>query len=329
MKCVITSMADTAKRAVDQIRQATVEARVVAAWYERNPTKVYLAPGFEHLRGCDLDPHDVAALLGRADGNAFISNHKLRKHNGRVCFADFEAKILAMLPPDFPEFDKKTGLAYSGALFVVLKHQFRATPPIRCMIERVSHSHISDGFGARVEHGITSLFERMGLKTPNGPPIRVATHQFRHLLNTMAQKGGASQLDIARWSGRKDVSQNAVYDHESAGELLARVRAMVGDENGIFGLPAEIRVNAPMTREDYARIVAPAAHTTEIGYCLHDFASAPCQLHMDCLRCEEHYCVKGNRHKTEVVRRQLTEARELLAKAKAGMADEEWGAVVG
>jgi len=129
------------------------------------------------------------------------------------------------------------------------------------MIERVTHGQVADGFGARVEHGITSLFDRMGFKEPDGTPIRVTSHQFRHLLNTMAQKGGATQFDIARWSGRKDFSQNTAYDHESAGELLARVQAMVCDDTGIFGLPAEIRINEPKTREEYGRMVAPAHRT--------------------------------------------------------------------
>src|SRR5271157_3354338 len=103
-----------------------------------------------------------------------------------------------MLPPDFPVFDRVSGTPYSKALFVILKHQFGHTRPIGCMIERVNRNHVADGFGASVERGTTSLFDRMGFKEPDGTPIFVTTHQFRHLLNTMAQKGGATQFDIAR-----------------------------------------------------------------------------------------------------------------------------------
>ncbi len=177
------------------------------------------------------------------------------------------------------------------------------------MIERVSLNHVAHGFGAYVERGNTSLFDRMGFKEADGTPIFVTSHQFRHLLNTMAQKGGAAQFDIARWSGRKDFSQNTPYDHESASELLARVQAIVGDDTGIFGLPAEIRINEPKTREEYGRIVAPTAHTTEIGFCLHDFSGSPCELHLDCLRCTEHVCVKGNCHKGADSVRSMPKAR--------------------
>jgi hypothetical protein len=327
VKWVIPSMAGVAKRAVDKIRSATAQARTVAAWYEQNPGTLYLAPDFEHLRGQDLELEELAALLSRRAAYPFCTKYKLRLRNGRVRFAEAEAAILSMLPADFPVFDRKSGTSYSKALCVVLKHQFRDTPPIGCMIERVSFNHVADGFGSGVAQGrSTSLFDRMGFKQPDGTSIRVTSHQFRHLLNTMAQKGGATQFDIARWSGRKDFSQNTAYDHESAGELLARVQAIVGDDTGIFGLPIEIRINEPKTREEYGRMVAPTAHTTEIGFCLHDFSGSPCELHLDCLRCTEHVCVKGNRHKTEVVRRQLVEARAFLTKAEKGMTAEAWGA---
>ena len=326
VKWVIPSMADIAKRAVDKIRLATAHARNIALWYEQNPGNLYLPPGFEHLRGRDLELEELAALLGRTESSQFCQKYKLRPRKGRVRFARAEAAILTMLPPDFPVFDRVSSTPYSKALFVVLKRQFGNTRPSGCMIERVSLNHVAHGFGAHVERGGTSLFDRMGFKEADGTPIFVTSHQFRHLLNTMAQKGGAAQFDIARWSGRKDFSQNTPYDHESAGELLARVQAIVGDDKGVFGLPAEIRINEPKTREEYGRIVAPTAHTTEIGFCLHDFSGSPCELHLDCLRCTEHVCVKGNRHKTGVVRRQLAEARALLAKAEKSMAAEAWGA---
>ncbi len=326
VKWVLPSMADIARRAVDKLRLATAQARNVAAWYEQNPADLYLAPDFEHLRGRDLDLEELAAMTGHTDGRKFCQKYKLRTRNGRVRFAEAEAAILRMLPPDFPVFDRVSGTPYSKALFVVLKRQFRYTSPSACMIERLSYDQVANGFGACFEWGRISLFDRMGFKEPDGTPISVTTHQFRHLLNTMAQKGGATQFDIARWSGRKDFSQNTAYDHESAGELLARVQAIVGDDTGIFGLPAQIRINEPKTREEYGRMVAPTAHTTEIGFCLHDFSGSPCELHRDCLRCTEHVCVKGNRHKTEVVRLQLAEARALLAKTEKSMSAEAWGA---
>ena len=326
VKWVIPSMVDVVRRAIVNIRRETDEARRVAAWYEANPGKLYLPNHLEYLRDRERIHVDELAKMLQIGGEGFCRNHRIKRSGGKAYFRDVEEKVLSLLPSDFPVFDRETGTSYSKALFVVLKNQFRVPSPMTCMIERVNHQHIADGFGAGVGRVTTSLFSRLGFTEADSSPIRVTTHQFRHMLNTMAQKGGATQFDIAKWSGRKDLSQNTIYDHESAGELLSRVQATVGDAGGLFGLPARIQINEPATREQYAQLVAPTAHTTEIGFCLHDFAASPCQLHMDCLRCTEHVCVKGNRHKTEVIRKRLTEARSLLAKAEDGMSAEAWGA---
>ena len=326
VKWVIPSMVDTVKRAIDKIRRATSQARTVATWYENNPGSLYLPPDFEHLRGRDLELDELSALTGISNSTSFCHRYKIRRNGPKVRFGDVEAAILARLPQDFPFFDRESDTPYSRALFIVLRGQFGETPPMQCMIERISHNQVADGFGSRVEYGVSSLFTRMGFEEPDGKPICIVSHMLRHMLNTMAQKGGASQIDIAKWSGRKDLSQNAAYDHESAGELLARVQTLVGDDNGLFGLPAQIRVNVPADREEYARHAALTAHTTELGFCLHDFAASPCELHMDCLRCTEHLCVKGNRQKTAAIRARLDEAQALLTRARHEMSAGAWGA---
>lgn len=45
------------------------------------------------------------------------------------------------------------------------------------------------------------------------------SHQIRHLINTLAQRSMLSEIQIAQWSGRRSVKQNAVYDHMSHDEL--------------------------------------------------------------------------------------------------------------
>lgn len=40
----------------------------------------------------------------------------------------------------------------------------------------------------------------------------------------MAQRGGMSQIEIARWSGRVEVKQNRVYDHMSEFEIVDILR---------------------------------------------------------------------------------------------------------
>ncbi|KGC61411.1 integrase family domain protein [Burkholderia pseudomallei] len=233
---------------------------------------------------------------------------------------------MGFLPSTFPVLEESTGLKYSEALMVVPKYNFHSKKATyTCVIEAVTIQHINDGLGARLEHGTSSVFDVFGLTEADGSPIRVTSHQFRHYLNTLAQAGGLSQLDIAKWSGRKDIRQNEAYDHVTADEMVATIRDAVGDASKAIG-PLSILPKHPLIRRDeFARLMIPTAHTTDIGYCVHDYTMAPCQVHLDCINCQEHVCIKGDETKASRLRRQLMEAEGLLAKAEAAVKDGYWG----
>lgn len=333
IKWIIPSMADVVRRALANIRRHTAQARRVARWYEENPTRLYLGERVRHLRSkALLTMEEVSAILGGGSSYNFCRSHRLRTrrdgHRVYVRFADLENVIIDLLPRGFPVLDRTTGLTYSESLFVVQRNQFRhnQAAPLACMIDRVEREQINTGLGARARIGIASLFSRLRLTEEDGSPIVLTSHKFRHYLNTLAQKGGLSQLDIAKWSGRASIRQNAAYDHESADELLEKVRATIGDEERWHGPLAELPKRLPLSHEEYARLAAPTAHITELGFCIHDFVMAPCQLHLDCVRCTEHICIKGDRKKTENVRGRLAEARELQRKAQQAAADQDFGA---
>jgi hypothetical protein len=243
-----------------------------------------------------------------------------------VRFADIEKAVLSMLPRGFPILDDATGLKYSEALFVVRRNELgtqRGT--YRCMLEAVTIGQINTRFGSRARHGFHSIFTRFGFTEPDGSPIKLTSHQFRHYLNTLAQLGGMSQLDIAKWSGRKDVRQNEVYDHVTPGVMLQRLRDAVGDDTQMFGPLAELPKRVMIRRDEFAQLVIPTAHTTDIGYCVHDYTSSPCQLHMDCIHCQDLVCIKGDEEKTALLRKRLQEARELLGRAEDARADGYYG----
>ncbi|MGE8451159.1 MAG: integrase, partial [Pseudomonadales bacterium] len=145
-------------------------------------------------------------------------------------------------------------------------------------------------------------------------------------LNTLAQAGGLSQLDIAKWSGRVNVSQNRAYDHQSDRDVLALVRQAVGGEQHSTGDLARLHKSMLIPRDEFARLKVPTAHTTEFGYCIHDFTMLPCQLHQDCLNCDEQICIKGDAVREANLRRHRDETRMLLAAAEAAVAEESAGA---
>ena len=85
-----------------------------------------------------------------------------------------------------------------------------------------------------------SIFDRNGYKSSDGTNLRIRTHQFRHLLNTYSQRGGLSQLYIAKWSGRVNVAQNRVYNHMSDYELVDKAKSFDLDKSK-FGPNTKIK----------------------------------------------------------------------------------------
>jgi hypothetical protein len=337
VKWIVPSMAGVVEEALRKIRALTDEARDVARWYEANPTRLYLTENTEHFRSQEwLRYEEVAEIIfaDSVDASAAVDwrkrNEVPRETRGRtdyMRFADVEAAVLRMLPKGFPLVDKKTELTYSEALFVVQRNALHATRArYRCVIERATQTDIHSRLGARSTTGILSIFDRCECFEPDGSTIHVTSHQFRHYLNTLAQTGGMSQLDIAKWSGRKDVSQNKYYDHEPTGAIVARIRSSIGDDTRMFGPLATGPRAALISRDEFARLKIPTAHTTDYGYCIHDYVMSPCQMHRDCLNCGEQVCVKGQQEKEKRIRQAHAEATHLLAMAEQAVANGEFGA---
>ena len=196
----------------------------------------------------------------------------------------------------------------------------------RCMFHLVSQNEFANRMGGRTKHGQRSIFDRFGFTEADGRPIKIRSHQFRHYLNTLAQAGGLSQLDIAKWSGRVDVGQNQVYDHVSDRDMNAMVRRATTESTpSLTVLPAARKANL-VSRDDFGRLKLATAHTTDYGYCTHDYTMLPCQLHRDCLNCTEQVCVKGEAVKESNLRQLVSETRSLLEAAETAKAEGEIGA---
>lgn len=343
VKWVVSSMADVAKAAVAKLRNLSAEARKVARWYEDNPGKLYLPPNLEHLRAKPrLTNREVCAIIFRdppnklkpeQQGAKWCANQGIssRWEGGSpaqggcntVAFEAVEKAVVAMLPRDFPIANKETGLRYSEALCLALVNEMHAVlSTYRCAFTLIDYSMLSTRLAGK--RTVKSIFEKFGYKDEHGKPLRLTSHQFRHYLNTLAQMGGLSQLDIAKWSGRAKVAQNAVYDHQSDRDVLAKVRSAIGDENKMFGPLAHTPKNTLITRDQFATLRVLTAHTTDFGYCVHDFTMLPCQTHRDCLNCDEQVCIKGDAVREQAIRMCQKETRTLLDNAKEAVEDGEF-----
>jgi hypothetical protein len=293
VKWIVPSMVDVVVDAIAKVRKRTDHARNVARWYEENPSRVYLSTEFEYLRGQEyLKNIEVGRVLFGKDVDRSIINLWYRNKNiqtatigGVRCyrFVDIERNVLSMLPLHAPWLNKDLGLKYSDALFTVCRNDLaadKATWP--GVVATVSINQVNNRLAPKTGSHHETIFSRYGFTEPDGSPIKVTTHQFRHYLNTLAQAGGLSQLDVAKWSGRKDIRQNATYDHVSADELVLKIRGALGDDSQMFGPLANLPKRIVIHRDEFARLKVPTAHTTEFGVCIHDYTMAPCQLHADC-----------------------------------------------
>lgn len=334
IKWIVPSMVSVVQEAIAKIRKVTDESRRIARWYEDNPTSIYLVTECEHLRKQEwLTMSELGCILGVTDRTSPIEWCKANHIEGLkssgiiyILFSDVEKTVLRMLPNNFPFINKEAGSKYSESLFVVRRNELGAQRcTYNCMIETITINQINTSLGSRVSSGFASIFTKHGFVEPDGGDIKITTHQFRHYLNTLAQAGGLSQLDIAKWSGRKDIRQNAAYDHVTPRQMIQKIRDAVGGESVMFGPLAELSKKTLIPRDEFARLVVPTAHTTELGYCIHDYTMSPCQIHMDCINCTDLICIKGDLEKERRLRIQLDEVQSLMLQAEQASKKQYFG----
>lgn len=338
VKWIIPSMVDTVKKAIKRIREVTKEARYVAKWYEDNPKKLFLPKHLEYLRKYKVLTTEETALIFYGREDKFMTTmyktynipYEVVNKKSIVTFKDFEEGIIRALPDDFPYINKEKKFKYSETLLIQRVNEYNyQKSTLLPTIDGLTIGFINDALGAREGVVKSSIFDKFGYKEPDGSSIKVTTHQFRHYLNTLAQKGGVSQLDIAKWSGRKDVSQNRAYDHVTADEMLLLIKDAIGNEDTMKGQLSNIegiKKKVVISRDEFAELKVRTAHKTDFGVCIHDFTMMPCQLHMDCLNCTEQVCIKGDKDSNERIRQRKLDVEKSLQIAIDAQKDGHVGA---
>lgn len=343
VKWVIPSMVEVVREAIKRLKTHTEPARIVARWYEQNPTKLYLSPGTEHFRSQELlSLKEIGIICGQSSDGERAAPHgafwckkmRLTPHSGGgpkpllYRFCDVESGLIAQLPAGFPMFNRERGTRFSESLCVIRPNELTPTRcTIPCLVDRIGQYQVWAQLGGTTD--VQSIFDRFGFKAADGSRLKLQTHQVRRLLNTMAQKGGMDPLDIAHWSGRKRPEQNAAYDYVTSAEMIATLRKLAegtADGHLILGPMEEISRKAPMSRAEFFAMVVPQAHTTDFGFCTHEFSMLPCQVHQDCINCQEHLICKGDKRQYGNTCKRLEETEVLLEKAKNGAARDLYGA---
>lgn len=204
-------------------------------------------------------------------------------------------------------------------------HSIKSTEPWKFTL--ISHTQISDYIAGRPDLGVKSVFERHNL-TFEEQPIRLTSHQFRHFLSTMLELcDTVSDIEVARYFGRKYIGDNATYDHTNK---TKKVMDHADDIIASTGISKEQAKEAAILftlvdKEEALDTIGDLTTTliTSIGLCKHDYNDSPCGKHYACLRgCAEYYRIKGNKTEVDEVLRIREQQKLHVAAAKESVEEE-------
>lgn len=219
----------------------------------------------------------------------------------------------------------------SEALILLFRYELNNQKSVcRYSVRPLSEGQMGDFLCGRPSAGIKSVFERYGCVDQTGKPLRVTTHQFRHWLNTIAQEGQTlSEIEIARWMGRKNVTDNAAYDHvlNPINRALVVRKMLVEGKLGASVVQDQVNSVPVVSRDQVAATHTMSVSFTDFGVCFADFAQTPCHKHLACLSgCSKYGRTIGDKSERRAIRVVLNDARASLAVAKKEMDEGAFGA---
>ena len=335
IKWIPTVMVPIAKEAVRRIRAMTEEGRQLARSLEENPQHPY-----RHAR-CPNVPDDqpltvfqACQFLGMAHETkrgctSALGTLELDATDGAHTLLSLWEVTKLRQPKDFPWLSKEKGIKYSNALFCMTRnvlHSQRGVSPVILWVPdgTVFNSDLSPRESLKTDSH-ESLFDRYGFKTATGEALKITSHQARHLLHTIAMRGGLAEDAAAKWAGRADMKQNHVYNHMSEFEMVAKAEAL-DTALTLFGPAGEVAQHLPISTQEFNLMERGAVHITEFGVCVHDYTMSPCEKFRDCLNCQEQVCLKGDDERLHRIKTRLEEVEKDYAAAKEAIAQGYSGA---
>ncbi|ADL56420.1 hypothetical protein [Gallionella capsiferriformans] len=148
---------------------------------------------------------------------------------------------------------------------------------------------------------IKSIFDRFNKVDEDGKtPIMLTSHQPRVWLSTWAERGGMSAWLLAQWAGRANKNDNKAYKFLTKEEKDKAAKDVIRHNQAPTSLEA-VRLNLPVTYESLGIDRPGVAHPTLYGFCVRDWAMAPCLKGGGeaCASCDDHKCIKGLDDKLE------------------------------
>jgi hypothetical protein len=320
----LTAMgAELARQALSEIRNITEAARRRAQELEHSPHRVPI-PGYHWA--ARMTRSELEQSTGFREPPKQIPCHRNRTGVFYRAF-EVESYLRSLRVVRLWTVDKNNGSfqMLSQTLLVAFRNFFHpGRPDSSLLVEPVVIQQISDFLSGRGE--VRSAFERFDIREPDGSLCRVTSHQFRHWLNYVADKGGLPVDLQTRWLGREHPRDTEAYRHATVDERLAWVKEGVRSGE-LSGAKADAYLELPRSKRDvFLDAEIQAVHVTAFGLCLHDFAVAPCPYHLNCIRgCPDYLRTRGSsseRH--HLVQIELATERALAGAKTRGDIAKAW-----
>jgi len=263
-------------------------------------------------------------------GDDSIIYNKLMDTISTYTFDSVEKWVLGQIPRVWPYLDKSQKLNYSESLFCLPKHIMDPTADtLEYVPDYITQSHLDAEFGNN-PNGRTFFF-RHDLRDANGELFKITSHQFRHLINTLAQSKYLSQELIAFMSGRKSIAQNEWYNHVSQEAIIESYNRLgeqapqIEVKGALLGKTQSMAAANNISQKAALEIELGAVHITRYGICRHDYSLTPCPKDKDCISCGEHLFTKGDERHLKEAEFQFEMHDQAVKRAEAAQQEGEHG----
>lgn len=319
-----------ARKAIAEIRDITAETRQQANRLEQNPGRVPL-PGYESHEQIDVPGIQKTTGLSQVSIASISHIHLPRRISRRAYYnvSDVETYLFSKQGSDpLWTVDLRNGKYQwlSETLLIIPQYFFSLhRNPNTTSVRSVMPEDVSQFLRSR-RGGKLSAFERFNICEDDGTFCAITSHQIRHWLNDVADKGHLPNDLQTRWFGRSDPKQTIGYQHATLEERINWVKEGVLTRRLAGELVDFCTVLADEEISEFLDGQIQAVHISAFGICTHNFAIAPCPYYLNCVRgCPEYLRTKGDqRERTNLI--QLVDRTEIAynnAKAAAAALNAE------
>ncbi|EAR8009571.1 hypothetical protein E2S48_20245 [Salmonella enterica] len=316
IKWIPSLMAPVTQKAIERLIIITKPTRAYAKLMELDFKTFHKKCIFSHYpRNKSLTILEVCKILwkkkvSKNEGGKFLKRLSLKNYDYAYTIETLWIELQNRLPEGFPWYNKKRNIKFSDLLFLFFKDSLhlRKSDNLIQFYKPNTNSFYSDVY---CQDRRKNIFQRYDYQYGDKREFHFHTHQVRHLLNTIAQKNGMSEYELAKWSGRASIKQNRVYNHVNDEEILEQYESLKLKATN-YSITESIKIRDPVSRESLLSIHHSAIHKTEFGYCVHDYALSPCEKFRDCLNCSEQICIKGEGNNLMRLKKRLLDTNELI-----------------